>query len=79
MGSGWSHNFPINTQLIRAKSRIEMQVLSQKDSTDTENKLTVARWKGVGGLGEKGEGIKYKLIVRKPSLGCKVQHSEYSQ
>lgn len=23
---------------------------------DTENKLTVTRWEGVGGLGEKGEG-----------------------
>ena len=31
---------------------------------DSENILTVARWEGVEGMGEKGEGIKkYKLVV----------------
>ena len=33
---------------------------------DTENKLMVARGEGVGGLGEKCEGIKdYNLVVTK--------------
>ena len=33
---------------------------------DIENKLRVANWAGLGGLGEKGEGIKkYKLVVTK--------------
>ena len=31
---------------------------------DTENTLMVARWEGVAGLGDKGEGIKeYRLAV----------------
>ena len=34
----------------------------------------------MGGLGEKGEGIKkYRLIVIKQSWECEVQHREYSQ
>ena len=45
----------------------------------TENILTVARrerrW---GRMGQKGEGIKYKLVVRELSWGCKVQHRGYS-
>ena len=36
--------------------------------------------RGVGGLGEKGEGTeKYRLVVTKESQGCRVQHREYSQ
>ena len=36
--------------------------------------------RGVGGLGEVGEGIeKYKLAVTKQSFECKVQDKEYSQ
>ena len=39
----------------------------------------VARGEGVGGLGEKGEGIKKsKLVVTEQTQGCKVQHREYS-
>ena len=34
---------------------------------------------GVGGMGEKGEGlVKYKVAVTKQSWGCEVQHGEYS-
>ena len=44
------------------------------------NRLTVAREKGVGRLGEKGEGTKkYKLVVTEQSWGRKVQHRAYSQ
>ena len=32
---------------------------------DTEDKLMVAIWEGDWGLGEKGERIKYKLVVTK--------------
>ena len=33
---------------------------------DTENRLAVVKWKGFGGIGEKGEEIKkYKLVVTK--------------
>ena len=47
---------------------------------DTENILTVARWEGACGLGEKGEGIKgYTLVITDQSWGRKVQHREYSQ
>ena len=39
----------------------------------------VARGVGVGGMGEKGEGIKkYKLVVTKQSWSCKIQHREKS-
>ena len=47
---------------------------------DTENILTVARWEGIGGDGEKGKGIKkYKLVVTEQPWGCKVQYREYRQ
>ena len=37
---------------------------TRKRLIDTENIFIVARWKGVGRMGEKGEGInKYKLVV----------------
>ena len=35
---------------------------------------------GVGGMGEKGEGIeKYRLVVTEQSRGCEVQCRKYSQ
>ena len=40
--------------------------------------LMVARWGVVGGISEKGEEIKYKLIVTKQSQGCKIQHRKQS-
>ena len=41
---------------------------------DTEDKLIVARWEGIWGLGEKGEGIKeYKLAITNSPGG--VQYS----
>ena len=46
---------------------------------DTENILMAARWKGRRGEGEKGEGIKYNLVVTEQSWGCKVQHWEDSR
>ena len=38
----------------------------------------VARWEGGRRMGEKGEGIKYKLVVTEQSQRCKVQHREYN-
>ena len=40
--------------------------------------LMVARWGVVGGISEKGEEIKYKLIVTNYSQGCKIQHRKQS-
>ena len=41
---------------------------------DAKNRLRVARWEGVVGLGIKGEGIeKDRLVVTEQSWGCKVQ------
>lgn len=37
--------------------------------TGTGNKMMIARWQGVGGLGEKGEGIKKYKLVTKQSQG----------
>ena len=46
------------------KSKINKQ--NRNKLTDTENILMIARWERIGGLGEKGEGIKkYKLAVTK--------------
>ena len=36
----------------------------QKQTLDTENILTAARWGGVGEMGEPGEGVKYKSVVQ---------------
>ena len=42
------------------------------------DRLVVARGVGVGGLGEKGEGIKkHKLVVTEQSWGGEVQRREY--
>ena len=39
-----------------------------------------ARGQGVGGLGEKHEGIKqYKLVVTEHSQRCRLQHKKYRQ
>ena len=47
---------------------------------DTENKLMVARREGVGGMGEKGAGIKkYKLVVAGWSQEHGVQHRKCGQ
>ena len=60
------------------KNKIDKQA-KLKQTIDTENRLMVARGEGVGGLGEKGEGIKKsKLVVTEQTQGCKVQHREYS-
>ena len=45
----------------------------------TENILTVARWEGDRGMGKKGDGIGYKLVVTEQSWGCRAQRREYSQ
>ena len=46
---------------------------------DPEKKQMVARGKGVGVWGEKGEGVKkYKLVATEQSWGCEVQHRECS-
>ena len=54
----------------------------QKTKTDSQIQRT-NRWlpdgKGVGELSEKGEGIKYKLIIIKQAQGSGVQCREYSQ
>ena len=40
----------------------------------------IARWEGVGRMGERDEGInEYKLVVTERSWGYKGQHREYSQ
>ena len=45
----------------------------------TENVLMVAGWRGVRGMGDKGEGInKNKLVVTEKPGSCKVQHREQS-
>ena len=52
-------------QQLNLKTKIKKQA-EQKDLwsfTDTENVLTVARRRGVGGMDEKGGEIKYKLVV----------------
>ena len=42
--------------------------------------LTDARWEEVGGMGEKGEGIKkHQLVVTEQSWAYKIQHREYSR
>ena len=35
-----------------------MNKQNRKRPTDTENTLIIGRWEGVGGMSEKGEGIK---------------------
>ena len=45
---------------------IQMNKQNRNRLIDTENRLTVARREGIGGLNEKSEGIeKYKLEVTK--------------
>ena len=57
-----------------------MNEQSRNRLIDTENRLRIAGGRGVGELGEKGEGFqKYKMVVTKQSQGCKVQHREDSQ
>ena len=64
---------------MESKEQSKQANKTQTDS-DTENRLMVARGEGVGGLGEKGEGIKKsKLVVTEQTQGCKVQHKEYNQ
>ena len=47
---------------------------------DTENTLVSDSGEGVGGLGEKGEGIgKCRSVVTEQSRGCEVQHMECRQ
>ena len=53
-----------NTYLSTAESKQQNKQAEQKQITDTENFLMVARWEGGQGVGKKGEGIeKYKLVV----------------
>ena len=40
--------------------------------------VMAARWEGAGGIGDRDERIKDKLVVREQSRGCKVQYREQS-
>ena len=50
---------------MESKKQNNKKIKNSNRLIDAENKLMVARGVGVGGLGEKGEGIKYKLEVTK--------------
>ena len=55
------------TDMQNLKTKIIEQA-EQKQTLDTEIMLTVARWEGCWGDGEKGEGIsKYKSVVTEQS------------
>ena len=76
-----NNNMAITTYLLRIESKEQNKQRSRTEAdSDTENILTVAKWEGVGGMGEKGEGMKkHKLVVTEQSWEYQVQQREYSQ
>ena len=60
-----NNKMAINTYLSIIESKKENKWANRTETdSDKENILTVARWEGVGGMDEKGEGIKkFKFVV----------------
>ena len=52
-----------NLENIIVEQTKQKQKKKRKRLIDTEKKLRAARGEGLRGLGKKGEGIKYRLIV----------------
>ena len=61
------------------KNKINEQTKLKRTHRYREQTDSCQRGETVGELGDRGKGIKYKLVVTKESQGCKVQHREYSQ
>ena len=60
------------TCMWNLKNKTKQMTKQQKQTHDTENILTVARWGEVGGMSEREEGIKkYELVVTEQSWDVK--------
>ena len=67
-------------QQLNLKYKISEQVEQKQTHRYREHFDSCQMGWRVGGMGEKGEGIKkYKLVATEQSWGWKVQHGEYSQ
>ena len=73
-----NNEMAISTYLSTIESKKQNKQAELKPTDRTFSRLPDQR--GIGDMGEKGEGIKkHRLVVTEQSQGCKVQHREYSR